>query len=265
MENKIIYGNCNDVMKLLQNDSIDLIITSPPYYNAREYSHWQRYEDYLEFLKEVFGLAHEKLKPGRMCCVNISVIIEPRTKRSSESNRIALPFHFVNLMEKIGYKFLEDIIWIKPEGSSKNRNGGFFQHRKPIAYKPNIINEYIFVFQKKSDFLIDKILKNIETSILNSSLVRDGYERTNVWKFNPESKSKHSAPYPEILSDKLIEYYSVKNDIVLDMFIGSGTTAISALKSGRKYIGIEYIKKHCEMAEERIKKFKILESWKLKI
>ena len=49
-------------------------------------------------------------------------------------------------MEKIGWKFIEDIIWLKPEGSAKNRNGGFFQHRQPVAYKPNIVNEYIFIF-----------------------------------------------------------------------------------------------------------------------
>ena len=86
-----------------------------------------------------------------------------------------------------------------------------------------------------------------------NSKVDDGYERTNVWKINPETKSKHPAPYPETLVDNLIKYYSFVGDLVLDPFIGSGTTCISAFKLNRKSIGFEIHKEYIEIFENRIK------------
>ena len=108
----------------------------------------------------------------------------------------------------------------KPSGSVFNRNGGFFRNRQPLTYKPNCVNEYIFVFQKPCDFLIDKIIKEYKyKDVYIESLVSDNYEKTNIWKINPETKSKHPAPFPLKLSDNLIRYYSYKNDIILDPFM----------------------------------------------
>ena len=244
--------DCLEGLKLLENNSIDLVVTSPPYYNAKEYSHWDTYEDYLSWLKEVFTLSYDKLKEGRMCCVNLSVIIEPRLKRSMESKRIPLPFHFVSLMEDIGFKFLEDIIWVKPEGAAKNRNGRFYQDRQPVQYKPNIVNEYILVFQKPSKYLIDKIVRSYQGEIKEKSLVEDGYERSNIWYINPETKSMHPAPYPEELCEKLVKYYSYVEDLVIDPFIGSGTTAKVCQDNNRNYIGFELCSEYFGMANKRI-------------
>lgn len=244
--------DCLEGLKLLENNSIDLVVTSPPYYNAKEYSHWDTYEDYLSWLKEVFILTYDKLKEGRMCCVNLSVIIEPRLKRSMESKRIALPFHFVNLMEDIGYKFLEDIVWVKPEGAAKNRNGRFYQDRQPVQYKPNIVNEYILVFQKPSKYLIDKIVRSYQGEIKEKSLVMGEYERSNVWYINPETKSKHPAPYPEELCEKLVRYYSYIEDLVVDPFMGSGTTAKVCKVNNRNYIGFELCSEYCDIASTRL-------------
>ena len=155
-------------------------------------------------------------------------------------------------MEQMGWKYIDDIIWLKPEGSSINRNGGFFQHRKPVAYKPNIVSETIFVFQKPSDFLIDKVVRSYDGEILEKSLVKDGYERSNVWKINPETKSKHLAPYPKELSDKIVKYYSFVGDLVLDPFMGSGTTGVSCVNLNRKYLGIEIHQEYIDMAKTRI-------------
>lgn len=228
----------------LDSNSVQLIATSPPYFNVKEYSQWESYEEYINWLKQIFIECYRVVQKGRMCCVNISTIIQPREKRSEESKRIPLPFHFVNIMEEIGFKFLEDIIWIKPEGSAKNRNGRFYQDRQPVQYKPNVINEYIFVFQKPMKGLIDKIVRSYAGDIKEFSLVKDGYERSNVWYINPETKSKHLAPYPEELSDKIIKYYSYVDDIVLDPFMGSGTTAVSCIKQNRNYVGYEIHKKY---------------------
>lgn len=250
--NRIYNMDCVEGMKMLPDGCIDLAVTSPPYFNAKEYSHWETYESYLRWLEGVFTEAFRIMKQGRMCCVNISTILVARKSRNTESTRLPLPFHFVNMMERIGFKFLEDIIWVKPEGAAKNRNGGFFQHRQPVAYKPNVVNEYIFVFQKPAPFLIDRTVRSYEKDRKNQSLVQCEYERSNVWYINPETKSKHPAPYPEKLCDNLIKYYSYVGDTVLDMFMGSGTTAKMAVLNNRKYIGFEISKEYCDIANERV-------------
>jgi len=236
-----------------ENKKVQLTITSPPYYNVKDYVTYTDYKEYLQTLTNVFTLLYEITDDGRMCCVNLSNILIQRENRNCESSRIPLAFHFVPLMEDIGWKFIEDIIWIKPEGAAKNRNGGFFQHRQPVAYKPNIINEYIFVFQKPSKFLIDKIVRGYDAITSLNSKVSDGYERTNVWKINPETKSKHPAPYPELLVDNLIKYYSFCGDLILDPFVGSGTTLLSAFKLNRKSLGFEIHKDYINIFENRIK------------
>lgn len=237
-----------------QKIKVHLTITSPPYYNVKDYVNYNSYNEYLDILKNVFTLLFKITEDGRMCCVNLSNILVQRESRSHESRRIPLAFHFVPLMEDIGWKFIEDIIWIKPEGAAKNRNGGFFQHRQPVAYKPNIVNEYIFIFQKPSKFLIDKIVRSYDAVTSLNSKVDDNYERTNVWKINPETKSKHPAPYPELLVDNLIKYYSFVGDTIIDPFVGSGTTIISAFKLNRKSIGFEIHKEYIDIFEHRIKK-----------
>jgi len=253
LEVNMIYNmDCLDGLRLLGDDSVDLIVTSPPYYNAKEYSQYDSYEIYLEFLRDVFILCLRKLKESRMCCVNMSAVIVPRTKRNAQSSRLALPFHFVNLMEAVGYEFLEDIIWVKPEGASKNRNGGFYRHRQPVAYKPNVVNEYIFVFKKPSRFLLDKVVRGYTGEIRQASLVTGDYERSNVWHIQPDTASPHPAPYPAELSDKLIRYYSYVGDVVLDPFMGSGTTALSAKKHRRNYIGFEINGEYAKTAQDKI-------------
>ena len=250
--NRIYNMDCLDGLRLLDDDSLDLIVTSPPYYNAKDYAHYGSYEIYMDFLRDVFSLCLHKLKESRMCCVNVSVIIVPRTKRNSQSSRLALPFHFVNLLEAIGYEFLEDVIWVKPEGAAKNRNGGFYRHRQPVAYKPNVVNEYIFVFKKPSKFLIDKVVRSYTGEVRQASLVTSDYERSNVWRINPDTASLHPAPYPAELSDKLIQYYSYVGDVVVDPFMGGGTTALSAKKYGRNYIGFEINREYFKTAQDKI-------------
>lgn len=164
-----------------------------------------------------------------MCVVNIIV---PRRKRSEQSHRIPL------LMEEIGYEFLDDIIWKKPDGSAINRNGGFYRHRKPVAYKPNIVTKYILVFKKPAPFLIDKVLKN-------HSLVPDGYERTDVWEIQPETHNWHPAPFPEELAKKVIRYCSYEGDLVFGPFAGSRTVGKVCVKLDRRAVMSEINSEFC--------------------
>src|SRR4030043_1158422 len=93
--NQIYCGNCQDIMKNIDDNSIDLIVTSPPYFNAKNYIQYKSIEDYLKIMKEIFKEAHRVLKLSRMCIINISPVIVEREKRSMQSYRIPLPFYFV--------------------------------------------------------------------------------------------------------------------------------------------------------------------------
>lgn len=87
-ENKIILGDCIEVLKTLksENTKIQLTVTSPPYFNAREYSKWETYEDYMSWIISIFSLIYDITEDGRMCCINVSPVIQPRINRNHESN-----------------------------------------------------------------------------------------------------------------------------------------------------------------------------------
>lgn len=244
--NKIYNEDCLETMNKIEDNSIDLVVTSPPYYNAKDYIQYKDVDDYMNQMKTIFSSLYNKIKESRMVVVNISPVLVPRENRNSQSYRIPLPFYFVPMMEEIGYEFLEDIIWEKPNGSVPNRNGGFFQHRKPLAYKPNIVTEYVLVFKKKSDKLIDHFLKN--------ESVEGDYEKTNIWRIQPETKVKHLAPYPQKLVENIIKYYSYKDELVYDPFMGSGTTAVVCQKLDRNFIGSEIHKEYVELSYSRLVK-----------
>ena len=232
MSVKFEHKDCAQLLQELQTNSVELVVTSPPYFNARDYSQYRSVADYMAQMKVIFEQCFRVLKESRMCIVNISPVLVERAKRSEQSYRIPLPFYYVPMMEQLGFEFLEDIIWKKPDGAAANRNGGFNVHRKPVAYKPNIVTEYVLVFKKKAPFLIDKVLQN-------HSLVEGDYERTNVWEINPETNSWHPAPFPDELVGKLVRYYSYEGETVLDPFTGSGTTAKVCIRLNRKFVGAE--------------------------
>ena len=242
--NNLILGDCVEVMKKMPNESVDLVVTSPPYYNAKDYSHYETREKYLEEMKRIFMEVNRVMKQSRMCVVIVSPILIPRKDRSDQSVRFPIPAYLTVMMESIGFVFLEDIVWEKPDGSAVKR-GSFNETRKPIAYKPNLVTEYILVFKKHAPFLIDKILKD-------DSLVKGSYERTNIWKCNPVTKSKHPAPFPEKIIENCVRYYSYENDLVLDPFMGSGTTGAVCRNFYRDFVGIEINEEYYNLARERI-------------
>ena len=134
----------------------------------------------------------------------------------------------------MGWEFIDDIVWMKPEYSVKNRIGGFQQHRKPLAYKPNSVTEYLMVYRKQTDKLIDWNIKQYSAETVDASKVDDGFETTNVWQISPKSDKIHSAIFPVDLCKRVIESYSFKGDLVFDPFGGSGTLGRTAKSLGRK-------------------------------
>lgn len=247
MKNVIVEGDVKEVLKYVPDNSIHLTFTSPPYYNARDYSIYNSYEEYLKFLANIFKEVHRITKDGRFFLLNTSPVIIPRFSRQYSSKRYPIPYDIHPYLIGMGWEFIDDIIWLKPEASAKNRTAGFLQHRKPLAYKPNCVTENIMVYRKKTTKLIDWNIKQYNSDIIEKSKVLGKYETSSVWKIDPVNDKTHSAVFPVKLCDRVIRYYSYKEDLVFDPFAGIGTMGKSAMALGRYFflteINKDYIKK----------------------
>lgn len=233
LKNVVVNADTLEVMKLLKDESIHLTFTSPPYYNARDYSIYPSYQSYLKFLEDVFAEVYRITKEGRFLILNTSPIIIPRISRSHSSKRYPIPFDIHPHLIEMGWEFIDDIVWMKPEASVKNRIGGFQQHRKPLAYKPNSVTEYLMVYRKSTEKLLDWNIHQYDWQTVQESKVPEGYETTNVWKIDPCFDKVHSAVFPAELCKRVIQYYSYKGDVVFDPFAGSGTVGKTAKSLGR--------------------------------
>ncbi|MBM2813944.1 MAG: restriction endonuclease subunit [Ignavibacteria bacterium] len=185
LKNIVVNGDVLDVLKYVPDESIHLTFTSPPYYNARDYSIYPSYQEYLLFLEKAFKEVHRITKEGRFFILNTSPIIIPRVSRSHSSKRYPIPFDIHPYLIKMGWEFIDDIVWLKPEASVKNRIAGFMQHRKPLAYKPNATTEYLMVYRKQTEKLLDWNMRQYDWEIVQESKVPEGYESSNVWKIDP--------------------------------------------------------------------------------
>lgn len=243
VQNTIGLGDSEELLMETPTESIDLVFTSPPYFNARpEYAEYLSYEEYLLKMKKIIHQCHRVLNEGRFFVINVSPVLIRRNSRSEASKRIAVPFDFHRLFIEEGFDFVDDIHWVKPEGAgwATGRGRRFSADRNPLQYKPVPVTEYILVYRKKTDKLIDwHIRKHPDQQIIQDSKIADGYEVTNLWKIHPAHSKKHPAVFPMELAEKVIKYYSFKNDVVLDPFAGSGTTGKAAIKNERRFVLFE--------------------------
>ena len=249
IRNTVGHGDSEILLKETPAESVDLIFTSPPYYNARvEYTDYTDYEDYLGKMRRIIKECHRVLNEGRFFVINISPVLIRRASRNESSRRVALPFDFHRIFIEEGFDFIDDIIWIKPEGAgwATGRGRRFAADRNPLQYKPVPVTEYVIVYRKHTDKLIDwHIRKHPNQKLIEDSKIPDGYEVTNIWKIHPAHSKIHPAIFPVKFAENVISYYSFKNDVVLDPFAGLGTVGDAAIKLERKFVlfemNIDYI------------------------
>ncbi len=190
-------------------------------------------------IRKIIHHCHRVLNEGRFFVINISPILIRRTSRKEASRRIAVPFDFHRIFIEEGFEFIDDIIWVKPEGAgwATSRGRRFAADRNPLQYKPAPITEYVLVYRKKTERLIDwHIRKHPDQQLVSESKINDDYEKTNVWRIRPAHSPKHPAIFPIELAERVIKYYSFKNDVVLDPFAGIGTVGKAAIKLGRRFV-----------------------------
>ena len=250
LKNVIIHADIQKALKVIPDESIHLTFTSPPYYNARDYTIYQSYEAYLEFLTAIFKETHRITKEGRFFVLNTSPVIVPRISRAHSSKRYAIPYDMHPRLTDIGWEFIDDIVWTKPDYAAKNRNGGFFQHRKPLGYKANSVTESVMVYRKKTDRLIDWNIRQYDDETVDASRVMGDYEKTNLWHINPATDKVHPAVFPFELASCIVRFYSFKGDLVFDPFGGSGTVGHVALTHERHFLLCEKESEYVERANQ---------------
>lgn len=231
-----IFTHTSEDMREIPNNSIHLMITSPPYNVTKEYDEDLTLREYLRLIERVMKETYRVLVNGGRACVNIANV--------GRKPYIPLSDYINGIMTEIGFNNRGQIIWDKAASAGGSCAWGSWRS----ASNPSLrdVHEYILIYSKGN--LARK--KGIDTIHKDDFL-----EWTkSIWRMNTESakRVKHPAPFPEELPHRLINLYSFENDIILDPFMGSGTTAVAALKNKRRFVGYEISEEYTRIANDRI-------------
>ncbi|HEY0089640.1 MAG TPA: site-specific DNA-methyltransferase [Candidatus Lokiarchaeia archaeon] len=237
-----IFCKSSENMDELPDESVHLMVTSPPYGVGKDYDLNLDLKEYLTILSSVFKEVWRILVPGGRAAVNVANI--------GRKPYIPLHAYIIQLMHEIGFHMRGEIIWDKGASAGVSCAWGSFAS----ASNPSLrdVHEYVLVFSK----LTNKLKKGEKEDTINKENFIEWSK--SIWSFPTASAKKigHPAPFPEELPSRLIQFYTYKGDIVLDPFMGSGTTAIAALNLKRQFIGYEISPEYIDLANKRIQALK---------
>lgn len=247
-----------DARKLdeLPDESIHLVVTSPPYWTLKEYEprdgqlgHVADYDEFNQSLAAVWEHCYRLLVPGGRLVINVGDVCLPRRKVGRHR---VFPLHatIIEHCRSIGFDNLSPIIWNKITNARFEAGGGSILGK---PYEPNgIVKNDIewILFQRKPGGYRSPNAATRAMSVIPSHRHQEWFK--SVWTFGGASTRQHPAPYPEELATRLIRMFSFVGDVVLDPFSGTGTTSAAASRWGRDSIGIELEPKYHEMAVTRL-------------
>jgi len=245
---KLYHGDSLNILNGIKNNSVHNMVTSPPYYNAREYSQWHNLYNYLNDMFNIAIKSNEVLVPGGVFFYNIGDIFDNdnlTVKSKMGERRIPLGAFTIIIFQKAGFELLDNIIWYKGEPqSNRHKNDGNYT---PYYQRPANCYEHMFIFKKKGT--LHKNL-NFDEDSLKTNLIRF----TPVFKIfkGGENIYGHTAPYPPKIPLLSTKSFTNEGEIVLDPFLGSGTSVIVANKNNRIGIGIELNKEYANLAISKI-------------
>ncbi len=234
-----IFFHSAERMSELPDCSVHLMLTSPPYNVGKEYDQDLSLDDYLAFLERVWKETWRVLVPGGRMCINVANL----------GRKPYIPLHaFITEQAiQLGFLMRGEIIWNKAASASPSTAWGSWKSASNPILRD--VHEYILVFCKQT-------FKRQNPAKRLSTITRDEFLEYNksVWTMTAESARKvgHPAPFPVELPRRLIQLFTFEDEIVLDPFMGSGQTAIAAVKSGRHYVGYEIDQKYIDLATQRI-------------
>lgn len=230
-------------MPEVASGSVDLVVTSPPYWDIKDYKAdgqvglGQTYQEYLAELGKTLRECFRVLKAGHFLAMVIGT-------RISDGELTHIPADLIRLMPGLGFTLKKEIIWVKPKGTQGlwQRGTTQFLKNKPFAGCANINlqHEFILIFQREGAYEPDS------EHVLPEAFIKE--VAWSVWQL-PVSRTKgHPAPFPEAIPRRLIQLYTKPGEMVVDPFMGSGTTAIAAVNLGRRCIGYEISEAFCRLA-----------------
>lgn len=235
------FCHSSEKMSELPDNSVHLMITSPPYNVTKEYDDNLNLEEYIVLLKKVWKETFRVLVPGGRVCINVANL--------GRKPYIPLHSYIIKDMLEIGFMMRGEIIWNKASSASPSTAwGSWLSAANPVLRD---IHEYILIFSKDS---FSHVSKGKESTISKEEFLE---WTKSVWTFPAVSAKKigHPAPFPEELPNRLIKLYSFKQDVILDPFLGSGTTSLAAIKNGRNYVGYDTNTKYVELADKRVAEY----------
>jgi site-specific DNA-methyltransferase (adenine-specific) len=248
METNIIYNkDCWDGMLYdIPKESIDFCITSPPYNLGINYTEdvtedtlpWDKYYEWcLRWLNTVYNV----MKPNRRFCLNHYFSCGEGTK-NTQRGRSAPLMELNHLAQKVGFKHHAVATWVDATMSRLTAWGSWLSASAPYINSPY---EGILILYKGDWKREDKGKSTIDKEEFIEGC-------SGIWKLHPEKRNGHPAPFPVALAERCIRLFTYEGDVVLDPFMGSGSTAIACKNTNRKWIGFEKSKKYCELAEKRL-------------
>lgn len=253
---RVFVGTSAD-MSMIPDNSVALVVTSPPYFAGKAYEEAlgeghipSTYLEYLEMLHSVFRECVRVLEPGGRIAVNVANLGR-RPYRSLAADITVL------LQDELQLLLRGEVIWVKQRGSSGSCAWGSFQ--RPTNPVLRDLTERVIIASKgrfdRALSGVDRFERGLPSE---ATLSRDEFMEatTDVWEIPPESATRvgHPAPFPLQLPERLIHLYTFKGDVVLDPFMGSGTTAVAAALAGRHYIGFDTDAGYAAAAEARVEK-----------
>jgi len=235
---RIVTGTA-EVMAEVPECSVHLMVTSPPYNVGKEYDEDLSLEEYLAFLRRVWAEVYRVLVPGGRACINVANL----------GRKPYIPLHafIIREMLDLGFLMRGEIIWDK--GPSAAASTAWGSWRSPANPTLRDVHEYILVFSK--GMFARPRPRDREATISREEFLE--YTKS-VWSFPAASARKvgHPAPFPVELPYRLIQLYTYTGEVVLDPFMGSGSTALAAVKSGRRFVGYEIDPAYVRLAEKRL-------------
>lgn len=238
-----IINHTSQNMKELPDNSLHLMITSPPYNVSKEYDKDLSLNEYLTMLKSVFLEVYRVLVNGGRACINVANL--------GRKPYIPLASFITNLMQEIGFVMRGEIIWDKGASASPSCAWGSWQSASNPILRD--IHEYILVFSKGN---YKRELTKKEKESKKNTITKENFMQwtKSIWQINTESAKRigHPAPFPVELPRRLIELYSFTSDIILDPFMGSGSTAVAAIKTKRHFVGFEISATYVDLCNKRI-------------
>ena len=246
LKNQFLCQDSRD-MSMIPTNSVHHMITSPPYNVSKEYDDNLSLQEYLALLREVFKEVYRVLVPGGRAVVNIANV--------GRKPYIPLATYVNTIMIELGFLMRGEIIWDKSASAGSSTAWGSWQSASNPCLRD--IHEYILVFSKGS-FKLPRTNDEKANGRENTIEKQEFIDLTkSIWRFPTASAKRigHPAPFPVELPRRTIEFYTFAGDIVLDPFIGAGSTAIAALETGRNYIGFDISKDYIDLANERLNQF----------